>query len=126
MCSATATHLGRAKNPWPFAAVGVVLIVAVIVALKPAPVAAPAAQAAPVTFAQVKQVLEQRCYMCHGETAQMKGVRLDQLEGVRTHAQGIFQQATVTRQMPLNNATQITEEERQWIARWYTAGAKID
>ena len=119
-------HLGRAKNPWPFAAVGVVLIAAVIVALKPAPVASPAAQAAPVTFAQVKQVLEQRCYMCHGETAQMKGVRLDQVEGVRTHAQGIFQQATVTRQMPLNNATQITEEERQWIARWYNAGAKID
>ena len=43
-------HLGRAKNPWPFAAVGVVLIAGVIVALKPAaPVAsaAPAAPAAP-------------------------------------------------------------------------------
>ena len=119
-------HLGRAKNPWPFAAVGVVLIAAVIVLLKPTAVVAPAAQAAPVTFAQVKSVLEQRCYMCHGETAQMKGIRLDQPEGVRANAQGVFQQVTVTRQMPLNNATQITEDERQLIARWYSAGAKVE
>ena len=119
-------HLGRAKKPWPFAAVGVVLLLGVIVALRPAPVAAPAASAAPATFAQIKQVLEQRCYMCHGEAAQMKGIRLDQLEGVRTHAQGIYQQAVVTRQMPLNNATNITEDERQLIARWYNAGAKTE
>ena len=119
-------HLGRAKNPWPFAAVGVVLIAAVIVMLRPAPVAAPAANAVPVTFAQVKQVLEQRCYLCHGETAQMKGLRFDQTDSVRTNAQGIYQQVSVTRQMPLNNATQITEEERQLISRWYLAGGKTE
>ena len=56
----------------------------------------------------------------------MKGVRLDLGEHVRTHAQGIYQQVSVTRQMPLNNATQITEDERQLIARWYNAGAKTD
>ncbi len=121
-----AYHLGRARNPWPFAAVGTVLILAVIVVLKPAPVAAPAATAAPVTFAQVKQVLEQRCYLCHGEIAQMKGIRLDQIDSVRANAQGIYQQTVVTRQMPMNNATQITEEERQLIARWYNAGAKAE
>ena len=121
-----AFHLGRAKNPWPFAAVGVALILGVIVLLKPAPVAAPAAQAAPVTFAQVKSVLEQRCYMCHGETTQMKGIRLDQSAAVKANAQGLFQQVAVTRQMPLNNATQITEEERQLIKRWFEAGAAVD
>ena len=119
-------HLGRAKNPWPFAAVGVVLILAVIVLLKPAPAAAPTAQAAPVTFAQVKTVLEQRCYMCHGETAQMKGIRLDQSASVKANAQGVFQQVAVTRQMPMNNATQITEDERQLIKRWFEAGASVD
>jgi len=121
-----AFHLGRARNPWPFAAVGTVLILAVIVLLKPAPVAAPAASAAPVAFAQVQQVLAQRCAMCHGEAAQMKGIRLDQTEAVKAHAQGIYQQTVVTRQMPMNNATQITEEERQLIARWYQAGASTD
>ena len=119
-------HLGRAKNPWPFAAVGVVLILAVIVLLKPAPAAAPTAQAAPVTFAQVKTVLEQRCYMCHGETAQMKGIRLDQSASVKANAQGVFQQVAVTRQMPMNNATQITEDERQLIKRWFEAGASVE
>jgi len=119
-------HLGRAKNPWPFAAVGVVLILGVIVLLRPAPAAAPAASAAPVTFAQVKQVLEQRCYMCHGEATQMKGIRLDQSASVKANAQGVFQQVAVTRQMPMNNATQITEDERQLIKRWFEAGASVD
>ena len=120
-------HLGRARNPWPFAAVGVVLIIAVIVMLKPA--AAPeAAQAttAPVSFTQVKSVLEQRCLICHGEAAQMKGVRLDQTAAIRTHALGIYQQVSVTRQMPMNNATNITEEERGLIKRWYEAGALVE
>ena len=119
-------HLGRAKNPWPFAAVGVALILAVIVVLKPAPVAAPAASAAPVTFAQVKAVLEQRCYMCHGEATQMKGIRLDQSAMVKANAQGVFQQVAVTRQMPLNNATHITEEERSLIKRWFESGAAVE
>jgi len=121
-----AFHLGRARNPWPFAAVGTVMILAVIVLLKPAPVAAPVASATPVAFAEVRQVLAQRCAMCHGEATQMKGIRFDQTEAVKVHAQGIYQQTVVTRQMPMNNATQITEEERQLIARWYQAGASTD
>ena len=36
----------------------------------------------------------------------------------------IYQQAAVTRIMPLNNATEITEEERQTISQWYQSGAK--
>ena len=118
-------HLGRAKNPLPFAVVGVLLLVSVIVALKPAAQPQTAASQAPVSFAQVQNVLAQRCYMCHGEAAQMKGVRLDQLDAVKLHAQGIYQQVAVTRQMPLNNATQITEDERQLIKRWFEGGAPL-
>jgi len=121
-----AFHLGRARNPWPFAAVGLVLLIAVIVGLRPAPVAPASASAPPVSYAQLRQVLEQRCLSCHGEAVQMKGIRFDQLEGVRTHAQGIYQQVVVTRQMPMNNATQITEDERQLIARWYQQGARTE
>jgi uncharacterized membrane protein len=121
-----AFHLGRARNPWPFAAVGGVMLLAVIVALKPLPAAPVAASAAPVTFAQVRQVIEQRCILCHGESAQMKGIRLDRSEGLRAHAQGVYQQTVVTRQMPMNNATQITEDERQLIRRWFEAGAPTE
>jgi uncharacterized membrane protein len=118
-------HLGRAKNPLPFAIVGVLLLLGVIVALKPTVQPQTAASQAPVSFAQVQSVLAQRCYMCHGEAAQMKGIRLDQLEAVQLHAQGIYQQVAVTRQMPLNNATQITEDERQLIKRWFEGGAAL-
>ena len=119
-------HHGRAKNPLPFAIAGVVVILGVIVWLRPAPVA-PSAQAstAAVSFQQVSVVFEQRCLSCHGAQVQMKNVRFETPEGVKQHALGIYQQAVVTRQMPMNNATGITEEERGLIKRWYEAGASV-
>jgi hypothetical protein len=124
-------HLGRAANPWPFAAVGVVLIAGAILAMAPwgtsaskAPSHVPSTQ--PVVFLEVKAVIDQHCLTCHGAQVQMKNVRLDQKEGIQLHAQNIYQQVSVTKQMPMNNATGITEEERNLIARWYQAGAKLD
>lgn len=120
-------HLGRAKNPLPFAVVGVVLILGVILALRPtAATSAVSAEQAPVAFAEVKSVIEQRCYLCHGATVQMKNVRLDSAEGIQTHAQGIYQQVVVSRQMPMNNATGITDAERELVGRWFKGGAKVD
>ena len=118
-------HLGRAKNPWPFAAVGVVLILGVIVALRPAPQAA-APASAPVSFGQVQTILAQRCYLCHGAQVQMKNVRLDSVDAVKLNAQNLYQQVVVTKQMPMNNATGITDAERATIAQWFQAGAKTD
>jgi uncharacterized membrane protein len=119
-------HHGRAKNPLPFAIAGVVVILGVIVWLRPAPVA-PSAQAstAAVSFQKVSAVFEQRCLSCHGAQVQMKNVRFETPEGVKQHALGIYQQSVVTRQMPMNNATSITEEERGLIKRWYEAGASV-
>jgi len=121
-------HLGRTRNPWPFAAVGVVLIVAVIAAMAPwvAKDVVPKVQATPATFAQVKSVIDQRCLSCHGEQVQMKNVRLDNPESIKLHAQNVYQQVSVTQQMPMNNVTGITPEERQWVASWYLAGAKVE
>jgi uncharacterized membrane protein len=45
---------------------------------------------------------------------------------VALHAQGIYQQAVVTRVMPMNNATQITDAERETLKRWFEGGAKLD
>ena len=120
-------HLGRSKNPWPFAAVGVVMILGVIVALRPGPQAASAATtSAPVSFSQVQTILAQRCYSCHGAQVQMKNVRLDSAQGVKLNAQNLYQQVVVTQQMPMNNATGITEAERTTIAQWFQAGAKTE
>jgi len=121
-------HLGRASNPWPFAAVGIVLIVAVIVAMAPwgAKSVAKNEQSQAATFVQVKSVIDQHCLSCHGAQVQMKNVRLDTAESIKLHAQNVYQQVSVTQQMPMNNATGITPEERQLVASWYLAGAKVE
>jgi uncharacterized membrane protein len=78
-----------------------------------------------VSYAQVQTVLEQRCYQCHGAQVQMKNVRLDSPEAVQLNAQNLYQQAVVSKQMPMNNATGITEAERALLGQWFLAGAKV-
>jgi uncharacterized membrane protein len=117
--------LGRNRHPWPYAIAGVVVLLALVVWMRPAPtpqVAAPAT----ANFAQVQQIMEQRCVMCHGAQMQSKNVRLDSPDAVRQHAQTVYQQTVVTRQMPINNATGITEEERALVAAWFKSGAAIE
>ncbi len=133
--------LGRNPHPWKYAAVGVVAISAVFVWLKPAPAApAAAAQASatlaaqgtpgaaggPISYKTMQPLLAQRCYMCHGEQVQMKNVRLDSAEGLARNAQMVYQQAVVTRIMPMNNATGISEAERAIIKQWFESGAHVD
>jgi uncharacterized membrane protein len=117
--------LGRNGNPLPYALVGVAVIVVTIVWLKPVPRAATAAVSGEVSYAMLQPVLEQRCYQCHGAQVQMKNVRLDSSEDVKRNAQAIFHQVTVARLMPMNNASQITEEERALIGRWFETGAAV-
>ncbi len=81
-------------------------------------------ESGPNNFKTVNQVLEQRCLMCHGAQVQMKNVRLDSPEAVKTNAQMLYQQVVVLRQMPMNNATGITEAERALIGEWFKAGAR--
>jgi uncharacterized membrane protein len=117
--------LGRNGNPLPYALVGVAVILGTIVWLKPAPRPATAAVTGNVSYAMLQPVLEQRCYQCHGAQVQMKNVRLDSSEDVKLHAQGIYQQVVVSKIMPMNNATQITEDERALIGRWFETGAAV-
>ncbi|MES2940521.1 MAG: urate hydroxylase PuuD [Pseudomonadota bacterium] len=117
--------LGRNRHPAGYALVGVAVIVGVIVWLMPEPVPASAANA-PAGYAQLRPVLEQRCYQCHGAQLQMKNVRLDTPEALKQHAQAVYQQAVVAKTMPLNNATNITDAERALIGRWFEGGAKVE
>jgi len=119
--------LGRNRNPVGYAGVGVALLLGVMVWLRPElPVATTtAAVPAAVSYQDLQPVLAQRCYMCHGAQVQMKNVRLDSPEALRQHAQAVYQQAVVTRAMPLNNATAITDAERALIRRWFETGAPV-
>ena len=122
--------LGRNKHPLPYALVGVAVILGVVVWMKPAPQlassqAAKTENTAPVSFAQIQPVLAQRCAQCHGEQVQMKNVRIDSPEAVGRHAQAIYQQVVVSRLMPMNNSTGLTEDERALIGRWFVQGAAV-
>jgi uncharacterized membrane protein len=117
--------LGNAGNPIPYALLGIAVLGLTIVWMKPEPAEAPAGGAAAqkVSFGEVQKVLEQRCYMCHGAQVQMKNVRLDAPDQVAAHAQAVYQQVVVTKIMPMNNATGITDAERALIGKWFEGGA---
>ncbi len=125
-----ARHKAKLKNvtpPWGYAAAGSVVLACVAFWIAPKPVAAPdpAVAAAPVDFAQVKTVIDQRCAMCHNAQLPSKNVALHTPELIAQHAQAVYQQAVVQKLMPMNNATGITDAERALLARWFQAGAPV-
>jgi uncharacterized membrane protein len=77
----------------------------------------------PATFAAVQAIINERCVACHNAQVQSKNVALHTPELIAQHAQGLTQQTSVLKVMPMNNATGITEGERRLIRRWFDAGA---
>jgi uncharacterized membrane protein len=125
-------HVLGKRAPWEHAIVGTLVLVAMAVWLAPKPpsaeqiAAAKAAAVKPVTYAQVRAVVDQRCALCHNDQVQQKNVALHTPELLKQHAQAVYQQASVLKLMPLNNATQITDAERELVKRWYEAGAPVN
>lgn len=131
--------LGRNGNPLPYALVGLVLILGAIVWMKPPPQPAGAGlatnsiaggavlagAAGKNDYINLQKVLEQRCYLCHGAQVQMKNIRLDSPALLRQHAQAVYQQVVVSKTMPMNNSTGITEAERALVRQWFEAGAPV-
>lgn len=76
-------------------------------------------------YKNLVKMVEQRCLLCHGPQVQMKNVRLDTTDQLKLHAQNIYQQTVVARIMPMNNATGMTEHERQLVKRWFEGGARV-
>lgn len=124
-------HVEERRTPWEHAIVGVVLLGGIALALMPAQpspterAAATAVATGPAGYAEVRAILDQRCVACHNAGLQQKGVALHTDALVRRHAQDVFQQAVVLKAMPFNNATGITDAERDTLRRWYEAGAPV-
>ena len=102
------------------------LLAALIFALRPGPKPDLADENTFPSTAEVMPVLQARCVTCHaarpdhpGFAAAPAGVLLDREEAVDLQALIIFNAVTVTQSMPLANATQMSDEERDLIARWY-------
>ena len=83
-----------------------------------------------VDFGRVRDVVAQRCAVCHAERpsypgipAPPKGMALETDAQIRQQATLIVQQSVVTRVMPPGNLTAMTDDERALLARW-AAGEK--
>jgi uncharacterized membrane protein len=111
------------RVPWEYAIGGTVLLIGLAIWLAPAPRPV-VSEPAKVDLAQVQAVVAQRCVICHGEGVAQKGVALHSAALLDQHAQQVYQQVVVTRQMPLNNITGLTDEERVLIARWFEGRGK--
>jgi len=121
-------HKGLVKWQYPLAAV--VILAGVAAWIAPRPVAPALASSAPaVSFEQVQQVVATRCIQCHAAQPTLmpvagKGILLDSKEGILQHAAQIYQQAVQQKAMPLGNLTNITDDERALLGKWFEAGAK--
>jgi len=116
---------GGGMPSYASAAIAIVLLVAIIIAIKPQ-AATTLSRAEGVEFAQVQSVIAQRCTVCHassptqpGFTAPPKGVIYDTAEQIKAQADIIHQQAVVSKAMPIANLTQMTDEERALIDAWF-------
>ena len=121
-------HKGRTE--WKYPAFGVLLLLAlaVVLALPPAP---PRVIAPAVPFAQVQAIVTQHCVACHadhptqpGFATAPAGIALTSPEAIRRHGLKIYQQAVQLKAMPLANLTHMTDAERAQIGAWFEAGAK--
>jgi uncharacterized membrane protein len=116
---------------WPAAAVPILLaMLLTLIGHRPA---ALAVGAEPVRFAEVRQIVAQRCHVCHaahpafpGITEAPKGIMFDTPEQIRLHAPEIMAQAVKTHTMPLGNVTEITDAERDRLGAWIAAGSRLN
>jgi len=109
---------------------GIASLVGVFAMAMPRPMAQAPGAAVP-QFAQVRQVIEQRCAGCHAErptypgfASPPKNVVLDSADAILRQAQAVHQQTVLTRAMPIGNLTQISDAERALIDGWFRAGAR--
>ncbi len=119
------------RVPWEHAIVGTVLLVGLAIWLAPPPSTATVTMAggippAAVSSVEIKALIEQRCLMCHNAAMAQKNVALHTPQLIKQHAQSIYQQVSVLKLMPFNNATQITDAERVQFKRWFEAGAPTE
>ena len=85
-----------------------------------------------VSMAEVNSIIQNRCVSCHSSrptdevyTAPPNGVMYDTPENIAKLKEKIMQRVVVTKTMPQNNKTNMTEEERDLIRCWIEQGAPV-
>jgi uncharacterized membrane protein len=122
-------HGEGSKPKYLTAVIGVAILLLLIFALKPSPIAeAKVDKDAPlVAIASVKEIIDNRCLSCHSATptqagfiAPPKGIVFDNVADINLNAKLIYQQSVATKAMPLGNLTKMTDAERDTLGMWYS------
>jgi uncharacterized membrane protein len=111
------------RNDWGYALAGAVLIVGVIIYLAPRDISE-AKSLGRVNITEIKPIIEKRCVPCHSATPTMmsvtpKNLSLESVQSIEANAAIIYTQVVLQKSMPLGNATEITQEERDKVKVWF-------
>jgi uncharacterized membrane protein len=81
----------------------------------------------PATFAEVQQIVQQRCVPCHSPKPTIEGyeqaglIDFSDPKNIEANAALVNTVVVVQKRMPFNNETNMTQEERDRIATWAQA-----
>jgi uncharacterized membrane protein len=85
-----------------------------------------------VSFSDVNEIVQKRCIQCHSAkptddvyTAPPNGIMYDTPDEIVKLKDKIMQRVVVTKTMPQNNKTNITQKERDQIRCWIEQGASL-
>ncbi|MCB1560497.1 MAG: urate hydroxylase PuuD [Xanthomonadales bacterium] len=83
----------------------------------------------PATLESVQAILDRRCVACHSAKPRLmsmppKGATFDSIADIEKYATLIERQTVAMRVMPPGNITEMTETERNVIARWFAAHSR--
>ncbi len=124
----------RFTNPmwlWPtgFGALGTFALVLILVSDRE--ILSAGKRTTPVPFAEVAEIVHNRCTTCHSVTPTNdtyklapNGVTFDTAEQIVRYASKIDERAVKSKNMPLANVTNMTAEEREALRAWIAQGAK--
>lgn len=122
--------VARHKGPTSLLPIILAALLIMMVAALIAPRSNVVAAEIPVAFSDVRAVIDHRCTNCHSSApthpafpAAPAGVMFDTDAQILAEGLRIHQQTVVTRVMPIGNLTNITEDERSLIDRWYQSSA---
>ncbi len=116
--------VGQAKNS--LIAIITVSVLALIYALAPSQSKVQSQEE--VSIAQVQEIIEKHCVSCHASVPSSEvfavapnGFMVETKEQIIAHKNQIYQQAVLSKIMPLGNTTNMTEEEREKLRVWAEA-----
>ena len=119
----------KQQSVWVMPISVIVLLAACFIS---APPANPNACRSTVSFAEINMIFQSRCVSCHSAKptddiykVAPNGVKYDTPEEIVLKKDLVIQRVVLTKTMPQNNKTNMTEEERDKIRCWIGQGASL-